>query len=108
VIGPTWPRSRVAIAGYAQTPIERHSPVPLGGLAAGAVLAAIGDAGLTIDDVDGLVTVSGLPAFGAHLPEDGITTVSVEWLAARLRAAPSYSANVAGIGQFPGALAAGV
>jgi acetyl-CoA acetyltransferase len=103
-----WLRNKVAIVGYAQTPIERHAAASLGVLTLGAARAAIADAGMQPADVDGLVTVSGMPSLGAHTAEDGITSVSVEWLIPRLGAHPTYAANVSGVGQLPNALATAV
>ena len=40
-------RSKVAIAGFAQSQVERHAGVPLGALAVDTAQRAIADAGLS-------------------------------------------------------------
>ena len=52
---PTF-RDRAAIAGVGYTPFSRDSGVSTLTLAIDTILAALGDAGLDIDDVDGLAT----------------------------------------------------
>jgi acetyl-CoA acetyltransferase len=98
-------RGQVTIAGYAQTPIVRRSVEPLGVLTVGAARAAIADAGLSPHDVDGFVTVGGLPSLGAHETRDGIAVVSAQWLVSQLGLAPAFVANVHGVGQLTAALA---
>jgi len=62
-------RSPVAIVGYGLSPIERRSSKPLGVLAVETALAAIGDAGLDKEDIDGFTTGAVLPsAGGPHNP----------------------------------------
>ena len=57
-------QNRVAIAGYAQSPIVRHADRPLGAVAVDTARAAIADAGLGVADVDGFTTGSILRADG--------------------------------------------
>ncbi|MFD0852634.1 acetyl-CoA acetyltransferase, partial [Actinomadura adrarensis] len=47
-------RDATAIAGVGYTPFSKNSGVSTLTLAVDAVLAALDDAGLTVDDVDGL------------------------------------------------------
>lgn len=98
------PRTRVAVVGYAQSPIVRHSTVPLGALAVQTARRAIADAGLTCDDVDGFTTGSLLPTAGAHAPVDGVSIVTANWLAEQLGARPRFAAGFQGYGQLPGAV----
>jgi acetyl-CoA acetyltransferase len=95
----------VAIAGYGQTPVVRHADAALGVLAARAVRAAAADAALELSDVDGFVTVAGMPSLGSHQSEDGVSFVSAEWLVAHLGTHPRYVQNIQGATQFAGAVA---
>ncbi|HVX22381.1 MAG TPA: hypothetical protein VHB02_13600 [Acidimicrobiales bacterium] len=52
------PADKAAIAGVGCTELSKDSGVSTTTLAARAVLSALADAGLTVDDVDGLVTYS--------------------------------------------------
>jgi acetyl-CoA acetyltransferase len=70
----TFPRSQSAIVGIGCTEYSKNSGVSTFALAARAVKAAVADAGLTLDDVDGLCT------FG---PDDSV--------------APNYLAQALGI-----------
>jgi len=99
---------QVAIVGYAQSAIERHSASPLGVLAVETARAAIADAGLAVDQVDGFVTASLFPSAGAHLPEDGVSLVSANWLAEHLGLSPRYAAGFQGFGQIPGSVSIAV
>ncbi|MGW0246236.1 thiolase family protein [Nocardia goodfellowii] len=101
-------RGKVAVAGYAHSVIRRHSGRPLGALAIEVARAAIVDAGLRADQIDGFVTSALFPTFGPHRVQDGISTVSAEWLAARVGSTPRYVAGFSGIGQIPGAVALAV
>lgn len=101
-------RNRVAVVGYAQSPIVRHADVPLGVLALDTARQAIADAGLTPKEVDGFVTASLFPTAGDHAVVDGVSVVSSNWLASRLGTDPSYAAGFQGFGQVPGAVALAV
>lgn len=104
-MGPTFSaRSQVAIVGYAQSPIRRHADVPLGALAIDTVLAAIADAGLTKDAIDGFTTGSLLPTAGGHASVDGVSVVTANWLAEQLGTDPRFCAGFQGFGQVPGAV----
>ena len=101
-------RNRVAVVGYAQSPIERHAPQTLGALAVDTAKRAIADAGLHIDDVDGFVGASLFPTAGDHRVEDGVSVVSPNWLAQHLGTNPRYSAGFTGVGQLSGSVALAV
>ncbi len=98
-------RRPVAIVGFGQTPIEAHAGRPLGALALMAVRAAVADAGLEIEDIDGVVTVNGLPSLGTHAQADGVTSVSADWLVRGLGGNPEFALNVQGAPQLAGAVA---
>jgi acetyl-CoA acetyltransferase len=100
--------NKVAIVGYAQSPVERHSAQSLGGLAIDTARRAIDDAGLQVDQVDGFVTGSLLPTSGAHAIQDGTSIVSANWLAEHLGVNPRYAVGFQGFGQIPGSVALAV
>jgi acetyl-CoA acetyltransferase len=99
---------KVAIAGYAHSAVTRHAPRPLGALAVDVARQAIADAGLTLEQVDGIVTAALFPTVGAHAIEDGISTVTSNWMAGHLGARPRYAAGFQGMGQLSGAVALAV
>lgn len=96
---------RVAIAGYAQTPIVRHATSTLGALTIECARTAIADAGLRVEDVDGFVGSTLFPTAGAHRVEEGISVVSPTWLAQQLGVNARYAAGFTGVGQIPGSVA---
>ena len=97
-------RNQVAIAGYAQSPVLRRSPEPLGVTALRTAREAIKDAGLTIDQIDGFTSSALMPTSGDHQAQDGVSTVSSDWLAQHLGGEPKYVAGFQGIGQLTGSL----
>jgi acetyl-CoA acetyltransferase len=99
-------RNKVAVVGYAQSPVMRRSPLSLGALTLQTVREAIADAGLAAADVDGFVTTPLFPTLGSHASEDGVSIVSANWLAQHLGIVPRYSASLQG--QLPGAVALAV
>jgi acetyl-CoA acetyltransferase len=101
-------RNKVAIVGYAQSPIERHASSTLGALTVETARAAIGDAGLQVADVDGFVAAALFPSAGSHRVEDGVSVVTPNWLAQHLGVNPRYSAGFAGIGQITGSVSLAV
>jgi acetyl-CoA acetyltransferase len=101
-------RNQVAIVGYAQSRIERHSSSSLGVLTVETAKTAVADAGLTTDQIDGFVTASLFPSAGAHVSEDGISLVSANWLAEHLGISPKFAAGFQGFGQIPGAVSLSV
>ena len=96
--------NRVAVVGYAQSPIRRRCERPLGALAVDTARAAITDAGLTVDSIDGFVSSSMLPSAGGHQVVDGVSTVTSGWLARSIGAKPRYVAGFDGIGQLSGSV----
>jgi acetyl-CoA acetyltransferase len=101
-------RDRVAIVGFAHSPVVRHAASALGDLAVETADAAIADAGLARSDIDGFVTSAMFPTAGDHAIEDGISTVTAEWIAARLGATGAHTAGFVGLGQIPGTVALAV
>lgn len=100
--------NKVAIVGYAQSPVCRHADQPLGALAIAIARAAIADAGLRLDQVDGFVSSSLLPSAGGRSAEDGVSVVSSAWLAQHLGADAGYVAGFDGIGQITGSVSIAV
>jgi acetyl-CoA acetyltransferase len=96
--------NKVAIVGYAHSQVLRHADRTLGGQAVETARAAIADAGLSVEQVDGFVSSSLLPSAGAQSAEDGVSTVSSAWLAQHLGAEPRYVAGFDGIGQITGSV----
>lgn len=99
---------QVAVAGYAHTEIVRHADRPLGPLAVDTARQAIADAGLEVSDIDGFVGSAMIPTAGSHRIEDGIGTVTPNWLARHLGVDPRYAAGFTGLGQIPGTVAMAV
>ncbi|BBY80476.1 thiolase family protein [Mycolicibacterium pulveris] len=97
-------RSRVAVVGYAHSTIERRAKRALGAVAVDTARAAIADAGLSLQVVDGFVGSAMLPSAGGHQLVDGVTIVSPTWLARSLGATPAYVAGFDGIGQLSGSV----
>ena len=101
-------RDATAIVGYAHSSVERHADRTLGALTVETARQAIADAGLEVRDVDGFVTSSLFPTAGDHANQDGVTSVTADWLAAHLGADPAYVAGFQGFGQIPGTVAMAV
>jgi acetyl-CoA acetyltransferase len=97
-------RTEVAIVGYAHSTLQRHAPVPLGALTVQTALAAIADAGLRKEQIDGFTTGALLPSMGGHEPVDGTTFVSSNWLAEHLGVNPRFASGFQGYGQLPGSV----
>ena len=97
-------RGKVAIAGYAHSPIVRHSEVPLGALTIETCLRAIADAGLSKDQIDGFTTGALFPSSGGRALVDGVHIVSAAWVVEQLRVRPRWLCGFQGIGQLPGAV----
>ncbi|OBF09128.1 thiolase family protein [Mycobacterium sp. 852002-10029_SCH5224772] len=100
--------NKVAIVGYGHSQVCRRAERPLGVLAVDTARAAIADAGLRLDQIDGFVSSSLLPSAGGQAADDGVSTVSSTWLAQNLGAAPRYVAGFDGIGQITGSVAIAV
>ncbi|MGO9101940.1 MAG: thiolase family protein [Mycobacterium sp.] len=96
--------NKVAIVGYAHSQVRRRADRPLGVQAVETARAAIADAGLRLEQIDGFVSSSLLPSAGGQAAEDGASTVSSAWLAQHLGAEPRYVAGFEGIGQITGSV----
>ena len=96
--------NKVAIVGYAHSQVLRHGDRTLGVQAVETARAAIADAGLHLEQIDGFVSSSLLPSAGGQAAEDGVSTVSSAWLAQHLGAEPRYVAGFDGIGQITGSV----
>jgi acetyl-CoA acetyltransferase len=70
------PDNQVAIVGVGHSQIGRRLTRPLGLLTKDAVLAAVGDAGIELADIDGAATFPQFPAG----PTDGTQFISTAWL----------------------------
>jgi acetyl-CoA acetyltransferase len=99
-------RNKVAVVGYAQSPVARHADQTLGVLAVETARRAIADAGLS--EVDGFVTGSILPSAGSHVVADGVSIVTANWMADHLGVNPRYAAGFQGFGQIPGSVSMAV
>jgi acetyl-CoA acetyltransferase len=97
-------RNQVAIVGCAQSQVVRRATEPLGVTAVKTARAAIADAGLTVNQLDGFVSATMLPSSGDHTAQDGVSIVSSDWLASHLGADPAYIAGFQGVGQLTGSL----
>ena len=95
---------KVAVVGFAQSPIQRHASEALGVIAVRTARAAIADAGLTAADVDGFTTGSLLPSAGGQAVVDGVSVVTANWLSEQLGSPVRFIAGFEGIGQVPGAV----
>ena len=101
-------RGEVAVVGYAMSAVERHSERPLGALTIETSLAAIRDAGLERDQIDGFTTGSILPSAGGQATADGVGVVTPNWLAEHLRIRPRWASGFQGYGQLSGSVMLGV
>ena len=101
-------RNKVAVAGYAVSPAVRHFDQPLGVVALDVARQAIADAGLRPDQIDGFTSSALIPTAGDHAIEDGVSTVTSQWLARHLGVNPRYAVGFQGHGQLPGSVALGV
>lgn len=68
---------KAAIVGLGYSKLERRSPRPLAHFAREAAHAAIADAGLRVEDIDGLGTIPNIAAYGNTGDLEGIDIVSV-------------------------------
>ena len=96
--------NKVAIVGYAHSQVRRRADQSLGAQSIDTARAAIADAGLRLQQIDGFVSSSLLPSAGGQIAEDGVSTVSSAWLAQHLGANPRYVAGFEGIGQITGSV----
>ncbi|MEE9285845.1 MAG: thiolase family protein [Dehalococcoidia bacterium] len=72
-------KDKVAAIGVGYSAIERASSRSLGALTLEAVQRAVADAGLTVQDIDGLATFPEIPVFG-NPHADGVDVVSVGYM----------------------------
>ncbi len=94
--------NKVAIVGYGQSQVERHSDQTLGALAVETARACIADAGLRPEQIDGYVSSSLLPSAGSHAAVDGVNFVTANWLAEHMGGHATYVTGFQGLGQIPG------
>jgi acetyl-CoA acetyltransferase len=97
-------RNKVAIIGYAQSPVARQASVPFGALALKTCLDAVADAGLTKQDVDGFASAPLLPSLSGRAPVDGVDIVPSAWIAAHLGVHARWLACVQGGTQLTGSV----
>jgi acetyl-CoA acetyltransferase len=88
-------RHSAAFVGFGESRVFRGPDVPLGELAVEASLAAVRDAGLKLDQIDGVVCTPDAP-FSRGRSADGIEFVSTSYMMRALGLAPRWSADVAG------------
>lgn len=96
--------AKVAVVGYAHSPVTRRADAPLGAITVQTALEAIADAGLTLKDIDGFTTGALFPSSGGGALVDGEQIVTSDWLVERLRVQPRWLAGFQGVGQIPGAM----
>jgi acetyl-CoA acetyltransferase len=97
-------RNQVAIVGYAHSQVVRRPTEPLGHTAIRTALAAVADAGLTVDQIDGFASSSLMPTSGDHTTRLGISSVTSNWLAEHMGAKPTYVVGFQGHGQLTSSL----
>jgi acetyl-CoA acetyltransferase len=93
-------RNQVAIVGYAQSQVTRRPTEPLGHTAIKTAKAAVADAGLTVDQIDGFASSALMPTSGDHESRLGISSVTSNWLAEHMGAKPEYVVGFQGHGQL--------
>ena len=100
--------NRVAVVGYAQSPVARHAEMTLGALAVDT--ARRGRRGRRPDGerCGRLRDGQPVPFRRRHAAVDGVSLVSANWLAEHLGVNPRYAAGFQGFGQLPGAVALAV
>jgi acetyl-CoA acetyltransferase len=89
--------NRSAVVGVGHSAVYRYDDVPLLRLAADAARAAIEDAGLEADSVDGVVTVPDAPFRSERPLHDGIDYVSAALLGRHLGLPLTWGEDVQGI-----------
>ncbi len=97
-------RNQVAIVGHAQSQVVRRTAEPLGITALRTARAAIADAGLRVDQIDGFASSALLPSSGDHDAQDGVSVVTSNWLARSLGVDAKHVVGFQGIGQLSGSL----
>ena len=97
-------RNQVAIVGYAHSQVTRRPTELLGHTAIRTAKAAVADAGLAVDQIDGFASSALMPTSGDHEARLGISSVTSNWLAEHMGARPSYVVGFQGHGQLTGSL----
>jgi acetyl-CoA acetyltransferase len=97
-------RNGVAIVGYAHSQVTRRAIEPLGHTAINTAKAAVADAGLTVDQIDGFASSALMPTSGDHKSRLGISSVTSNWLAEHMGAKPTYVVGFQGHGQLTSSL----
>jgi acetyl-CoA acetyltransferase len=100
--------NQATIVGYAHSQITKSFGRPLGSVAVEVARAAIADAGLRVEQIDGFAASALVPSSGDHAMVDGVTMVTPNWLAAALGTNPRYAVGFQGYGQLPGSVALAV
>jgi acetyl-CoA acetyltransferase len=88
-------RHSAAFVGFGESRVFRGPDVPLGGLAVEASLAAIKDAGLKLNQIDGVVCTPDAP-FSRGKSADGTEFVSSSYMVKALGVDPRWTADVPG------------
>lgn len=77
-------RNKTAIVGIGISEVSRSADSVAGSLAVDAIQAAVNDAGLRLNDIDGMVTYAGGFEYGHSASLDGIDRVSVDYAVEQL------------------------
>ena len=72
-------QNKVAIVGVGHSQVGRKLERPLGALAVDASLKAIADAGLTVQDIDGIVNYPQTDGAGVG-PQPGVSSAPLQWM----------------------------
>jgi acetyl-CoA acetyltransferase len=100
-----FPRGRAAIAGIGCTAYSKDSGVSVFNLAAQAIKSAVADAGLTMDDVDGLVTFGPNDSIPPNMLAQGLGIKSMSFYLDHFLGG---SVSISTVGQAALAVSAGV
>lgn len=96
-------RNRVAIVGASVPRVARHADVPVGSLAVQVSHAAVRDAGLSLDEIDGISCGTSLPADrDMAVKRPGFDFVNSDFLVEHMELSPDWSLDH---GSFAPALA---
>lgn len=95
---------KVAIVGYAHSPIRRTNDEPLGVLTLRTIREAVADAGLSLDQIDGFTTGALFPASSGRGLVDGVDIVTSDWVVDHLQVQPRWLCGFQGIGQICGSV----
>lgn len=95
---------KVAIVGYAHSPIQRSSDVALGALTLRTIREAVGDAGLPMAAIDGFTTGALFPSSAGRSLADGVDVVTADWVVDQLGVQPRWLCGFQGLGQICGSV----